>query len=242
MSAAAAVSAPAMVRRADAVVIGSGGLGAATAYFLAKEHGLRSTILRYANVYGPRQDPHGEAGVVAIFTERLIAGNAIQVYARREAGDDGCVRDYVYVGDVVRYNVQAVEGAIAEPISNVCSGVPTTTLALARALAAAIGMTPEIKFVGRRPGDVERSVLEPSAEIAEGYATYSVTKRDGSVVTGTLVAEEDGALVLETGGQEQRIPAAEIAERIGPVSAMPPNGLALAPHELRDLVAYLATL
>jgi quinoprotein glucose dehydrogenase len=106
------------------------------------------------------------------------------------------------------------------------------------------GVGPALEGVGARRDRAYflRSVLEPSAEIAEGYATYSVTKRDGSVVTGTLVAEEDGALVLETGGQEQRIPAAEIAERIGPVSAMPPNGLALAPRELRDLVAYLATL
>jgi quinoprotein glucose dehydrogenase len=87
-----------------------------------------------------------------------------------------------------------------------------------------------------------RSVLEPSADIVDGFATFSVTKRDGSVVSGTLVAEEDGLLVLESGGQQQRIAAAEVAERIGPVSAMPPNGLALAPRDLRDLVAYLATL
>jgi putative heme-binding domain-containing protein len=87
-----------------------------------------------------------------------------------------------------------------------------------------------------------RSVLEPSADIAEGFATLSVTLRDGSVVTGTLVSEENGELVLDTGGQERRVASAEIAERVGPVSAMPPNGLALPPRELRDLVAYLATL
>ncbi|MBZ0119131.1 MAG: SDR family NAD(P)-dependent oxidoreductase, partial [Sandaracinaceae bacterium] len=69
-----------------------------------REHGLASTILRYANVYGPRQDPHGEAGVVAIFGRRLIDGQALSIHAMRDAGDDGCVRDYVYVGDVVRAN------------------------------------------------------------------------------------------------------------------------------------------
>jgi putative heme-binding domain-containing protein len=87
-----------------------------------------------------------------------------------------------------------------------------------------------------------RSVLEPSADLVDGFATLSVTLRDGSIVSGTLVSEQDGELVLETGGQQQRIAAAEVAERIGPVSAMPPNGLALAPRDLRDLVAYLATL
>jgi UDP-glucose 4-epimerase len=131
----------------------------------AHEHGLASTVLRYANVYGPRQDPHGEAGVVAIFTERLVNGQAIAVNARRELGDVGCVRDYVYVGDVVRYNCLAVEGALAAPIVNVGTGEATSTQDLARALAAALGVQPEIRATPRRAGDVERSVLmvEPLA-------------------------------------------------------------------------------
>ncbi len=125
------------------------------------EHGLASTVLRYANVYGPRQDPHGEAGVIAIFTERLMRGESIQVNARREVGDAGCVRDYVYVGDVVHYNVLAVDRALAAPIVNVCTGRATDTRELARALAAAIGMQPDIRPAPRRSGDVERSVLMP---------------------------------------------------------------------------------
>lgn len=153
------------------------------------EHGLRSTVLRYANVYGPRQDPHGEAGVVAIFTERLSSGQPIQIYARREAGDPGCVRDYVYVADVVRYNVLAVDGEVAEPIVNVCTGEATTTLDLAHALAGAIGITPEIRHTGRRPGDVQRSVLEPSplvtpTALADGLQhTVSWFKAQGSAKT-----------------------------------------------------------
>jgi quinoprotein glucose dehydrogenase len=87
-----------------------------------------------------------------------------------------------------------------------------------------------------------RAVVEPSADIAEGWATYSVTRHDGSVVTGQLVSEDEETLVLETGGQQERVALAEIARRIGPVSAMPPNGLALGPRDLRDLVAYLASL
>jgi UDP-glucose 4-epimerase len=127
------------------------------------EHGLASTVLRYANVYGPRQDPHGEAGVIAIFTERLMRGEPIQVNARREPGDAGCVRDYVYVGDVVHYNVLAIDGALPAPIVNVCTGQATDTRELAQALAAAIGMQPDIRAAPRRAGDVERSVLMPEA-------------------------------------------------------------------------------
>jgi UDP-glucose 4-epimerase len=127
----------------------------------AFEHSLRYTVLRYANVYGPRQDPHGEAGVVAIFAQRLLAGEPIQVNARRAPGDAGCVRDYVYVGDVVRYNLAGVTATIEEPVVNVCTGVATATRDLAQALAATAGVTPTLKDGPRRAGDVERSVLEP---------------------------------------------------------------------------------
>jgi quinoprotein glucose dehydrogenase len=103
---------------------------------------------------------------------------------------------------------------------------------------------PDLDGVGRRrdAAYVLRSVLEPSAEIAPGFATLSVTRRDGSTVSGTLVSESDGELVLDAGGSELRIPVGEIQGRIGPVSAMPPAGLALSPAELRDLVAYVTTL
>ena len=133
----------------------------------AKEYGLRSTVLRYANVYGPRQDPHGEAGVVAIFTQRVVRGDGIQINARKENGDAGCVRDYVYVGDVVAYNCLAIDGALDAPIVNVCTGDATTTLDLARALGRVIGREPELSYAPRRPGDVERSVLfaEPEPRI-----------------------------------------------------------------------------
>ncbi|AKF09432.1 NAD-dependent epimerase/dehydratase family protein [Sandaracinus amylolyticus] len=125
------------------------------------QHGLKSTILRYANVYGPRQDPHGEAGVVAIFTQRLLAGQGIQVNARKEPGDPGCVRDYVMVDDVVRANVLALSGEIGETVVNVGTGVATTTLDLAREIETALGVKADLKFGPKRSGDVERSVLEP---------------------------------------------------------------------------------
>jgi UDP-glucose 4-epimerase len=130
--------------------------------FLQVEHGLRSTVLRYANVYGPRQDPHGEAGVVAIFAERLIAGTPIQVNARTSPGDDGCVRDYVYVADVVRANLAAIDGRIAVPVMNVCTGVGTSTRQLAQKLITELGSHSELRDGPRRAGDVERSVLDPT--------------------------------------------------------------------------------
>jgi UDP-glucose 4-epimerase len=126
------------------------------------EHGLQSTILRYANVYGPRQDPHGEAGVVAIFAQRLKAGQPIQINAMRELGDGGCVRDYVFVEDVVRANMAAIDGKIAMPILNVCTGFATNTKMIADELQAELGAAVETKQGGRRPGDLERSVLDPT--------------------------------------------------------------------------------
>jgi UDP-glucose 4-epimerase len=128
----------------------------------AAEQGLATTTLRYANVYGPRQDPHGEAGVVAIFARRLIAGEPIQVNARRTPGDDGCVRDYVHVRDVVAANLAAFRGEIDVPVLNVCTGVATDTRSLAQRLRDHLGSASELRDGAHRAGDVERSVLDPT--------------------------------------------------------------------------------
>lgn len=127
----------------------------------AAGRGVRSTVLRYANVYGPRQDPHGEAGVVAIFAARLLDDAAVQVFARRQAGDAGCIRDYVYVSDVVRANMAAIDGRIEAGTINVCTGVATSTLELAQTIRELSNSTGEIAFGPCRAGDVERSVLDP---------------------------------------------------------------------------------
>ena len=124
--------------------------------------GLRYTVLRYGNVYGPRQDPHGEAGVVAIFLRRLLVGEPIQVNARTRVGDDGCVRDYVYVRDAVRANLAAFDGALDRRTLNVATGVPTSTRALAERLIAMVGGAAIVNDAPRRPGDLERSVLDPT--------------------------------------------------------------------------------
>ena len=125
------------------------------------EHGQRVTILRYSNVYGPRQDPHGEAGVVAIFARLLLDGAGVKVNARETEGDDGCVRDYVFVQDVVAANVRAIAGEIEAPIVNVCTGVGATTREIAESVRSAAGSSAEISSAPRRPGDLARSILEP---------------------------------------------------------------------------------
>ena len=125
-----------------------------------QEHGLNYTVLRYANVYGPRQDPHGEAGVVAIFCNRMIAGEGVKVFARKTVGDPGCVRDYVFIDDVVKANVAALQGKIPDRILNVGTGRESTTLQLAQILQKALNSSSKIDFGDRRAGDVERSLLD----------------------------------------------------------------------------------
>ncbi|MCC6902461.1 MAG: NAD-dependent epimerase/dehydratase family protein [Polyangiaceae bacterium] len=130
--------------------------------------GLPGTVLRFANVFGPRQDPAGEAGVVAIFLGRLAAGLPIQIFGRRRAGDAGYIRDYVFVADVVSALLMAVDGEL-EGTFNVGSGRGLGTRAVAEALARALGVAPEIEPAPPRAGDLERSVLDPSALVARGW-------------------------------------------------------------------------
>jgi UDP-glucose 4-epimerase len=125
-----------------------------------RERGLTTTTLRYANVYGPRQDPHGEAGVVAIFFGLLLQGKPLRVNARVKEGDDGCVRDYVYVSDVAQANVLALGGKVKEPVLNVGTGNPTSTKELAQAILAVAGKDVGTTPGAYRPGDLERSVLD----------------------------------------------------------------------------------
>ncbi len=96
--------------------------------FFAREHGLKSVALRYTNVYGPRQNPHGEAGVVAIFCKAMLAGNPSTIF-----GDGGCVRDYVFCQDVARANVLALTTDLEEPFSafNISTEVGTDVNQLA---------------------------------------------------------------------------------------------------------------
>jgi UDP-glucose 4-epimerase len=113
-------------------------------------HRLSGVALRYSNVYGPRQDPLGEGGVVAIFCGRARDGEAATVY-----GDGLQTRDFVYVGDVVAANLRAAECGEAAPV-NVATGVETSVLELAAALPGL-----EVEHAPDRPGEVRRSCLDP---------------------------------------------------------------------------------
>ncbi|MEM8608993.1 MAG: NAD-dependent epimerase/dehydratase family protein [Myxococcota bacterium] len=127
---------------------------------------LRYTILRYGNVYGPRQDPHGEAGVVAIFLRRLLNRESIRVNARQSVGDQGCVRDYVYVQDAVRANLAAFDGALDQRRINIATGIGTSTRTLAEKLAAFVDQPSIIESGPHRAGDLGRSVLDPAVMVS----------------------------------------------------------------------------
>jgi len=104
---------------------------------------------------------------------------------------------------------------------------------------------PELAGIGERRGaeHILRSVLEPQAEIAQGFATVAVTRLDGSIATGTLLEARPGKVRLRAGdGSTLEIDEAEVTRQTTPVSGMPPMGLALTPTQLRDLITYVMTL
>ncbi len=125
-------------------------------YFRASK-GLEFTALRYGNVYGPRQDPNGEAGVIAIFTGRIIAGQSIRV-----DWDGEQQKDFVYVGDVARAGVLALDKGDGVCL-NVGTGVGTTVNALHRAIAAEVGHDVEVVKAPKRSGDVRACVFAVEA-------------------------------------------------------------------------------
>lgn len=131
--------------------------------YYGRVHGLETAALRYANVYGPRQDPHGEAGVVAIFCQRLLAGEPLTVF-----GDGRQTRDYVYVGDVARANLLGAQaklppaGRVDDRAFNVGTGVPTSVLDLAGALQRASGQAGSVVHAPARPGEQQRSYVQIS--------------------------------------------------------------------------------
>ena len=126
-------------------------------------YGTRHVALRLGNVYGPRQDPHGEAGVVAIFLSRIRDGEQATIY-----GDGGQTRDYVFVGDVARAFVGAV-GA-AGGVFNVGTGEETSVVALWQACVAAAGTDGRAVNGPERLGELQRSCLDPRrAETVLGW-------------------------------------------------------------------------
>jgi UDP-glucose 4-epimerase len=122
-------------------------------------HGLEFTALALANVYGPRQDPFGEAGVVSIFAGKLLAGEQCTIF-----GDGEQTRDFVYVGDIVRGLLAAMQRLPREQtVFNLCTGRSTSVLQLARTIAELCGHEPKIAFADPRAGEIRVSLGDASA-------------------------------------------------------------------------------
>ena len=128
--------------------------------YYARVHGLTMVALRFANVYGPRQDPHGEAGVVAIFCGRLLSGIPLTVF-----GDGKQTRDYVFVGDVADATWRAASGDLPPAglldarAFNVGTGVETSVVQLAEIMSTIAKATVPIEFAPKRPGEQQVSFL-----------------------------------------------------------------------------------
>lgn len=120
------------------------------------QYGLRSTALRYANVYGPRQNPHGEAGVVAIFSERLLKGQTCVVNGTGEQ-----TRDFVFGPDVARANLLAATGDVEGPV-NIGTGIETDVNRLYALLARAAGVERPAQHAPAKPGEQMRSSVDPA--------------------------------------------------------------------------------
>lgn len=125
-------------------------------HYYKEIRGLDYTVLALANVYGPRQDPHGEAGVVAIFAGRLLAGETPTIF-----GDGEQTRDFVFVDDVVDAFARARHGG-SGLLANVGTGVETTVNELCAAMARLTGCTEPPAYAPARPGELARSALDPT--------------------------------------------------------------------------------
>lgn len=165
----------------------------AAEYYLSyyrQVHGLEYAAVRYSNVYGPRQDPHGEAGVVAIFSTRLLEGEPVTVF-----GDGEQTRDYVFVGDVVAANMLLTDhdfqgaSGLDERAFNVGTGRETSVNELARTLMAGVGREVEVRHADARPGELRHSCLDATRLRALGWAPRT-SLLDGLAATYEFIAAE----------------------------------------------------
>lgn len=123
----------------------------------AGAHGLKYKILRYGNVFGPRQNPEGEAGVISIFTKQFVEGDQPTIF-----GDGTKTRDYVYVGDIVKGNVLAIGETGDNETYNLAGGKEITDFQVFEAVRKAAGSDMTPRYAAVRPGEVLRSCLDYS--------------------------------------------------------------------------------
>ena len=124
-------------------------------HFYFCEYGIPYVALRYGNVYGPRQNAHGEAGVIAIFAQKLLAGHRVTIH-----GDGLQTRDYVYVGDVARANLAAINFTGDPSAFNIGTGIETDVVTLHQKLKQAIGLEQPATHGPGKSGEQRRSVLD----------------------------------------------------------------------------------
>jgi UDP-glucose 4-epimerase len=126
-------------------------------FFYQTEYGLDYIALRYGNVYGPRQDPQGEAGVVAIFSGLMLDHKPVTIF-----GDGKQTRDYVYVGDVVAANLAALSSSVSGEAFNIGTGIETDVNQLYDTLASIADFPAQATHAAARPGEQRRSVISPA--------------------------------------------------------------------------------
>lgn len=156
--------------------------------------GLEYVALRYSNVFGPRQDPHGEAGVVAIFCNRLLRGESLTIF-----GDGEQTRDYVFVRDVVAANMLASDADLADGEGlearafNVGTGVATSVNRLADVLESIAEVSPGREQKPERPGELRHSTLDAGLIHSRGWAP-AYTLEEGLRETYEHIASQLGAV------------------------------------------------
>lgn len=133
-------------------------------HFYYHEYGIPYVALRYGNVYGPRQNSHGEAGVIAIFAERLLAGQPAIIH-----GNGLQTRDYVYVDDVARANLAALNFRESPTAFNIGTGIETDVVSLHHKLQEALGIKQDPTHGPEKPGEQRRSVLD-CAKASDGLS------------------------------------------------------------------------
>jgi UDP-glucose 4-epimerase len=161
-------------------------------HYYRRVHGLEYIALRYSNVYGPRQDPHGEAGVVAIFSRRILAGDPLTIF-----GDGEQTRDYVFVEDVARASLLLgdadlpADGDLDARAFNIGTATETSVNLLAAELHRVAERDTGVHHAEARAGELRHSCLDISRALRAGW-TPSIALREGLARTYHFIAEEEG--------------------------------------------------
>jgi UDP-glucose 4-epimerase len=158
-------------------------------HFYQLQYGIDYTVLRYGNVFGPRQDPNGEAGVIAIFAARFLRGEGVRIDSDGEQ-----TRDYVYVSDVVAANVAALTKGSGENYV-IGAGRTTSVNQVYRALATATGFEAPVTHAPRREGDAREIYFNPAKAARELDWKAQVSLLDGMQATVDFFREQQHAAV-----------------------------------------------